>query len=61
MLNKIPVVLTDSKGRFTFYIAHITGEPAQNALWIQDTKIGPKTLKRIQARPSPFIDEMIRP
>ena len=39
----------------TCYLAHIVGEPAQNALWIQDTKIGPKTMDRIRAKPPPLL------
>ena len=39
----------------TFYLGHIVGEPAQNALWIQDTKIEPKTMNRIKAKPPPLI------
>ena len=39
----------------TIYLAHIVGEPAQNDMWIQDTKFGPKTMDRIRAKPPPLI------
>ena len=39
----------------TSYLTHIVGEPAQNAIWIEHSKLGPKALSRLQSRPPPLL------
>ena len=39
----------------TTYLAHLTGEPAQNAIWVEENKLGPKAQALLRSRPPPVI------
>ncbi|CAG2184532.1 unnamed protein product [Mytilus edulis] len=39
----------------TRYLAHLIGEPAQNAIWIEDNQLGPKARALLKSRPPPII------
>lgn len=37
------------------YLAHLIGEPAQNAIWIEENQLGPKARALLKSRPPPII------
>ncbi|VDI42523.1 Hypothetical predicted protein [Mytilus galloprovincialis] len=37
------------------YLAHIVGEPAQHAMWLQEHQLGPKAKAKLKSRPPPKI------
>ncbi|CAC5415008.1 unnamed protein product [Mytilus coruscus] len=41
------------------YLAHIVGEPAQHASWLQENQLGPKANAKLNSRPPPQIKHFI--
>ena len=39
----------------TSYLAHMIGEPAQHAVWLEGHQLGPKAKAKLQSRPPPTI------
>jgi len=38
------------------YLAHMVGEPAQHAIWLQQNQLGPKAKAKLNSRPPPYVD-----